>query len=252
MVKTILRYSLITIAALLVLLALLLSTAPAQLLPLMLQRFAPDVQLSATEGSLWQGTARHAVANVGGRAVGLGELSWILAPGSLLSLNPQVHITIPAYQARADIRASLDQQITITDLQASLPLTVLGHWFPKLLGGQAAIEIDELVLAADNIRSITGTVDLLNIAWLGGDRSMHLGDYHAVLWSEDGMMMVRLTDTEALLGVDGTLSLAATGTYQLEAELTTVEALAPEIQQTLRLLGKKDNGALVIKRNGRF
>lgn len=236
-----------------VLLGFLLWTAPAQLLPLALQRWLPSVQLLAVEGTLWHGRAGNTMINFKGYHVPLGDTTWQLQPLSLFTLSPKIRMTTQAstHHMTGDVSWSATGHWRAKDFNMHFPLGLLDYWWPNLVTGKATIVLNQLDIVADRIERLDGAIDLHDVVWTGGDYLMPLGDYRAIVSLSDQTVTIALHDIDARLAIEGLLVFTPGSTYRFEATLQGSKDLAPEVMQTLQFFGKKGpDGVIVISRSG--
>ena len=81
---------------LLLIIFLILRSAPASWIIYGIQQAAPGFKVSAVNGSLWQGQADLAQWVDNGKVLPLGALNWQLNGWSLLTLNPCLHFSAMA------------------------------------------------------------------------------------------------------------------------------------------------------------
>lgn len=242
------------VLCLLLYLSLVIYKAPASLFSSVVDQFIPPLSISKFEGTVWQGCGRNTVVDVNGVAVSLGDLCWSLQGKSLLSLNPRLLISTQAstHSSYADVSVATDGSITILDLSAALPVSLLEPWVPLLVSGNISAAIDEVRVMGNNIESLLGQVQFSDVNWLAGDQMMPLGDYTAdIALAEPGLIRVVSQDQDALLGLYGELDISLNGRYQSRLELSPKAGLAEEISNSLPFLGKKDaQGRIIVSEQG--
>lgn len=241
---------------LLVFFCFLLFTAPARLLPLVVNKFSPNVQLQHATGSLWNGSVATAVVAVEGNAINLGKLSWSMNPVSLLWLTPSLHIDTDAggHSLSADLSVSLlGQEIEAEDVTAEFPLSLLEPWVPLLVKGDVELAIERIVVDKNSLLDVSGTVYAQGLDWMMGSKALALGSYKAELSVVDGSLLVDVSDRQALLVINGQLTASPAGAYQVDARLSATDGLAKEIKQALKFLGKKnERGEILFNDKGRW
>jgi general secretion pathway protein N len=234
----------------------LLLTAPARLLPQLVNKVSPNVQLQHATGSLWDGSVATAVVIVEGGAINLGKLSWRINPFSLLWLSPSLHIDTDAgsHSLSADLSVSLlGQEIEAEAVSGQFPISLLEPWVPMLVRGEVELAIDRLVVDQKSLLDAIGKIYVQDLDWMMGAKALPVGSYTAELSVVDGSLLIKVSDRQAQLGVDGLLTANPDGSYQVEAWLSATEGLAPEIKQGLRFLGKKNEaGDILFNDKGRW
>jgi hypothetical protein len=241
---------------LLVFFCFLLMTAPARLLPPLVNKLSPNVQLQYAAGSLWNGSVATAVVTVEGGSINLGKLSWRINPFSLLWLSPSLHIDTDAgsHSLSADLSVSLlGQEIEAEAISGQFPISLLEPWVPMLVRGEVELAIDRLVVDQKSLLDAIGKIYVQDLDWMMGAKALPVGSYTAELSVVDGSLLVNVSDRQAQLGVDGLLTANPAGSYQVEARLSATEDLAPEIKQGLKFLGKKNEaGDILFNDKGRW
>ncbi len=232
---------------------LLLYTAPASLLQLFAEKFVPQLIIPQTEGSLWQGEAFNTVVNIDGVNTAIGKVSWELNPLTLLLLSPSVSLTSAnaAYDISAELSASVFSGLSVNDLQARLPLSMLEAWYPPVLGGEFFAQVETLDISASGVSDISGQLFLKNIEWLGTGMALPIGDYQGNLSMLGEDVSVEINDVDARLGLRGSIILTPAGQYKVQATLIPKPDLATEISQALKFVGESNNdGSVTFRQNG--
>lgn len=237
-------------------LCFLVATAPASLLQLATDKFAPNVRLQQVTGTVWDGAAGTAVVVVDGGAINLGKLSWHLKPLSLLSLQPQLHIETDAgsYGFSSGIRILLlERQLEASTLRGNFPLALLEPWVPLLVRGSIELDIERLVVDQDKLIDARGQVFARRLDWMAGAQPMPLGSYTARVAVDEGDLLIDLADDQAQLGIQGQLIISPAGGYDLQAELSMMDSLAPEVRQAVGYLGRRsEQGNILLDSKGRW
>jgi general secretion pathway protein N len=237
-------------------LCFLIATAPASLLQLATDKFVPNIRLQQVTGTVWDGAAGTAVVVVDGGAINLGKLSWHIKPLSLLSLQPQLHIETDAgsYGFTTDLRVLLlERQLQANTLRGNFPLALLEPWVPLLVRGTIELDIERLVVDQHKLIDARGQVFARQLDWMAGAQPMPLGTYTARVAVDEGDLLIDLADDQAQLGIQGQLMISPAGGYELQAELSMMDSLAPEVRQAVSYLGRKSaQGNILLDSKGRW
>jgi len=236
--------------------AFLLVTAPARILPPLIHKLSPAVQLHHASGTLWQGEVASAVVALEGGALNLGKLSWRIKPLSLLWLKPAIHISTDAgsHYFNADLAVSLlSQQLELENITGAFPLALLEPWLPPLARGQIELDIDRIAFDDKRLLDASGKLYVQQLDWIALSRPMPLGSYIAELSVVDDGLQVALSDRGAQLGAEGLLLISPGGSYQVDVRLSPGDQLAPEIANALVYMGRKtDEGDVLVTSKGRW
>lgn len=252
------------IAALLIVLVLAIINIPASVLPIILEQAAaknllppdaPKLSMGETSGTLWNGQANEAVVSINGQPLLLGKLSWQLHAGALMDRHLVIDLQsqAPGQNLKATVLAVEQGEVTVSDAEGRLPISVLEPWMPLLVKGEIAFALDHLVFNQQELLAVDAVVNLEYVDWLAGDYDMPLGSYMAQVTLERQDVQVKIDDFSASLGVDGLLTVKPSGAYRLKASLIPRQGLAPEVAQSIIWLGKRQaDGSVLVNQSGRF
>lgn len=226
----------IALAALLAFAAILIARMPASwVVP------APGrgpAGCASVEGSLWSGTCNSLTV---GRNV-IGDLSWDLHPGRLLSGRLAAHVNLagPGMHAVADAEVDRRQNLSARNLVADLPLdSKLLSSLPAGLKGTAHLDLPRLEVAGGIVTAIQGRIEVHDLV----DRSSHdtaLGSYQLEFPASSGEPVGQLRDLDGPLGVEGTLRLTRQGGFDIQGLVSPRASAPPELTSNLRFLGTPD------------
>ncbi|UTA47876.1 type II secretion system protein N [Simiduia sp. 21SJ11W-1] len=216
-----------SLAGLCLLLAWIISMAPASLMAN--AAAAGGLQLQGVTGSFWAGSAESArlqLAPYRGRQLvfDLGELDWSLKPSALLGMRAcaQLQSSLNAQQITGRVCQGLTGGTEFNDIRVNLPANFLSLVAPVDATGQLMLAIDELQLVGNRIEAVQGSGRINQLAvemdgrWLQfGNMDLQLegaggGPFSASVISEDQAIQWRAQS--------GALNLGRAG---LEANLTT-------------------------------
>lgn len=233
-------------------LLLLIARAPASLLNQLVAGYYPALQLSAAEGSVWRGKVANAGLAVNGSYLPVGELQWQFHPWSFLVFQPAMSIESDWPGQQVSMRLAIGfSGLSISELRAEFPLSIIEPWAPLLVKGRAFVAIDELQLSSDSLLHAEGLIHLRELLWLGGDVHMPLGNYQTDVTTDKKIITLNLQDNQANLGLTGDVKVKPGGDYEINLRAQARENLNPAVIKTLSFMGKKQaDGDIVIKRSG--
>ena len=224
--------------ALVVLLVLLASSAPAHLLLRVLEN--TPVTAQALQGTIWQGRAGRVLVATDAGLLHLGEVSWSLRPWSLLALAPRLQVGSrwggQRLQAELQIRGRSD--ITLETLDASFDAALLRHLAPVALQGVVSLQATQLRLRDGLPVETEGRLLWQQAAWDAPRGVLSLGSYVVEVSQPRGGDL-----TGTVLTLEGPVR--ATGQLQLARSSYSIAVLIahdgrwdPQLQEALSLLAR--------------
>lgn len=227
-------------------------TAPASILTNIVQISAPGVWLGKPKGSLWQGEVDQAIITIQGGSLSLGKVQWSINPLSLLRLSPSASINAERLGQSLSMLVAVypNASLELTEVKGEFPLSVMESWAPILVDGHVFFDIPKLQVKTQTIQHLEGVFNLRKITWQGGDVPMLLGHYQAGISMADETINISLQDQQAGLGLKGAITATLSGQYQMDLQLTEGQGLNPAVMPSVAWLGKRQGGAVVIRRNG--
>ena len=260
---TLLKKWLVTTVLLVAVIFIVAANLPASLLPRLIEHSRqqnilpqtfPPINFSALTGTLWQGQG-DVIVIIDDVAVDLDVVSWQLSALSLLSL--QVHLTVLSqgdeHQLAGKVVAFPGGDVHITHAEGFFPMSELEPWVPMLVNGQIYFQFNKWQFTQQMLNQLEGVINLEYIDWVGGDYPLPLGNYVADVSVNQHDIRITLSDSEALLGVDGLITVAPNGDYRFNATLYPRSGLAPEVSETIVFLGKRSaDGSVIINQRGRL
>jgi general secretion pathway protein N len=195
----------------------------------------PALQLSGIEGTIWSGSATE--ASVSG--LYFRDLKLRLRPLRLFTgkLAASIEASPSSGFLQADVAAGIGGDITLGDVNASLPL----RDFAALAGtpglsGSASIQFvrlrlrDGLPIAAD------GTLAVADLVAPMVDASP-IGSYRAEFFTEDGAVVASVEDVSGMFDLAGSLTISADRNYQFLGKVAATESTPEKLRRQLRFLG---------------
>ncbi|MDP5052622.1 MAG: type II secretion system protein N [Congregibacter sp.] len=233
-------------AAFLVLLAVLLAfalSAPARLLPYLLD--AQPLQLSGVSGTVQNGRASRARLQTPGGYLHLGELSWLLAPRSLLGFAPLLKL----HSVWGDQRGSLELRLrkdalALSSVDVNVDAGLLKQVLPVALKGRLGMLFNELLLSPTGVLRADGRLVWQGAAWESPKGLRILGNYAATFTTpNDQQINVQIVTLSGPVVAAGTVSLNQQR-YSVDLLIeSSVQELDPELAQALSLIASPaENG----------
>jgi general secretion pathway protein N len=167
------------IALFLLLLVLLIISAPARLLGSLV---SSDVLLIQNfSGSLWRGAAARCVVKVGHGYLNLGSVKWRLKPMTLLTLSPTIDLESQwgdqEISGIITLRDVENIDIDIADLSATVSSQLLRQFAPLQVEGEFAAVVEHLTIRSGMPYAGKGQIVWRDAAWLSSVGSILLGSY---------------------------------------------------------------------------
>ncbi len=207
--------------------------------------------LKGVQGTLWSGSASEAY--VAGQ--NLSSLQWELSPAWLLLGRVQVRVGMRQGESYfyGDVGRTLGNDFHFGDVEARLlleDLQPLAKAIPLQLAGVVSINLQELDFEDHVISGADGIVAWQN-AGMRTLQSMTFGDLRLELQNTGEGVSGRLSDSGGALLADGTLSLAATGSYQFAGAFMVRDRNQAALSQNLNFLGRAGpDGKITVSRSG--
>lgn len=232
---------------------LLLATVPARVLGYLLP---PTLQLGGFSGTLWQGQAARATVVTGGKVVHLGQVSWRLAPWSLLILSPSIDLDARWGQQRlqGNVRFGPGGGLTLRDIDVSADARLLREFMPLYVGGtlEAQLSIMSLEsLAPPVIDRVDGRLIWRNGVWTARVGDVALGNYVLALSGQQGSLLGTLQTLSGPLTVDGQLNLEGQQ-YRVDVALQGPATNNEGLRSSLRLMATPTADGFDLKLNGQL
>lgn len=241
------------VLAALVLLAIMVVTAPARvILP-----FLPGdrVLLQGVSGSLWQGASSRALVALQGSYLHLGRLTWSLAPMSLLTLGPRLELDSRwgGQLIQGDVVYHSANSLELSSVEAVFPAALVRQFIPLELSGSFSLLLEHLVIDEGMPVQGNGRIVWQDGGWLSPQGKRRLGSYAIDFEQPEG--------GSGLLGEVVTLAgeLQASGDVSLEGNNYTIDIVLsgqgledPQLQQALQLVAIPEGDRFRVKMQGSF
>jgi hypothetical protein len=225
-------------------LAFAIATLPASVLARQLPRLG--LSAAALSGSVWSGHAQ----GLSWRTAPLGDLSWSIAPLSLLrgGVSGNLELVRADGRVRSAFSASLGGRLRLAGVAADLPveaLATLPIGLPRGWRGRISGQFDEIVVEHGWPSSLRGTLDMDGLI-APPPRSTTIGSYHIVIPDPQAgaigtdELHARVTDKDGPFSFDGRFTLGADRSFLLEGTLAPRGSTPPALVRSLELLGPAD------------
>lgn len=229
---------------------------PAARLHTHLVAASPAAMLHGLEGSLLNGRASGGVV-VNGRML-LRELSWQFSPWQLPLLRAVLALDGRGADAevKAVVRASVSGNVSARAVDARFGLGTLAalagqSYVP--LEGETRVRLDRLAWPKDSAPRAEGRVELRNLRWTLAQQPLMLGEYEATLNGDDTTLTVNLATLSGPLELEGTITVDANRTYQMDVRLRPKAEADPSLVSLVRSIGPADGQAWHrLKRSGKL
>lgn len=224
------------LTAALLLLVLLLATAPARLLSWVVP--PEQLALEGASGTVWRGQASRAMVAAGSGYLHLGAVHWTLSPLTLFILSPELHLdSVWGTQRLAgDFIYRGEQQVSVTDLDARLPATIVKHWLPLELTGYLLLQVPLLVLEEGLPSEVSGRIIWENGGWVSPQGQRTLGSYAVDIQQlPGGDLLGEVITLGGDLEASGQVSLSGRD-YRVDILIGGPGLSDPQLQQALQLV----------------
>lgn len=248
--KSVIRYTIIGLVS--YLLFLLFMLPAARVVPFLPGEISERVY--GLSGTLWSGQAEVVMVD----GLRLEGVSWELLSSQLFTGRLAVKVALK--NSDADISGIVAQSVMgqqhLTDLQGELDISVIRPLLKKVpaeLDGRLFANFETLIVEQGRPIEAQG-----RIAWqkaaVSSPWQISLGAYRAdVTTDEAGVIVVKLTDNKAKLGLAGQAQLNPQGAYQIDLELEPKDTSQPALTNVLRLIGRAgSDGKYPIKTSGQL
>ena len=211
----------------------------------------PAVQLSGIDGTIWSGSATELSA----AGLYLRDLKWRLMPLRLVTGKIAARIAASPSSGflEADIAAGLGGDITLSNVNGSLPL----RDFATLarmpgLAGNASVQFNELRLRDGLPVAADGTLAVADLVAPVVDPAS-IGGYRAEFFTDDNGVVASVEDVNGVFDLAGSLTVSADRNYQFIGKVAATEGTSEKLQRQLRFLGSpNDRGQHDIRLEGQL
>lgn len=236
----------------------LASTAPAQLLAVLLKPLLPQLQLQNVDGNFWRGSASQAFWLQGDKVIALGKTDWQINPWSLLWLHPSAHIATHYGEQFVDTQVRLSPlgRIALRSTTAAVPAQFISYWLPLPAKGLVALKLTAADISRQRVLAASGDIYWQQAQWQWGTQWVSLGDYRCALQIESAGDMHCALQGQGALGGNGDIHIdVAKKVWATDLKLKLAPTLPDEFRQMLTaLLATQPDaqGQMQIKKDGHW
>jgi len=228
----------------------LIATVPATLVDAGLQRASTGkLRLAEAQGTLWSGAGQIEIRDARGRTGAAKGFAWRFLPASLLRGRLAYEVELDRSARRFPVTISLSR-IQLTDIDITLPATVLGLAVPKL----APLELtgDMLLHVANLAVGRNGAQGSATLQWRAAASALTavspLGDYELRFECEGSMIHARLRTLHGPLQLDGEGSWTNGNRPAFTATARVPQLYQKQLAPLLRLIAvERGDGSFVLE-----
>ena len=242
------NYRRVSVLAAALVIALLVTRAPASLLG---NALPPAVNVTGLAGTVWKGEAAYVEIPLQAKPFALGRISWTLNPMGLF-FGDVIRLRSDWGSQTVDVSVSpaLKGSFDVNDAQLRIDLGWLRQLLPFYVGGQLKADLASLTVTPDGRpTTANGRVVWENATWraVGGDVS--LGSYAVDVTTSDAGIRATIITLKGALEVDGSVTIVG-DSYRVMANLTGPAARNEAFQQAIALLAVPNGSGYRIELSG--
>ena len=242
------NYRRVSVLAAALVIALLVTRAPASLLG---NALPPAVNVTGLAGTVWKGEAAYVEIPLQAKPFALGRISWTLNPMGLF-FGDVIRLRSDWGSQMVDVSVSpaLTGSFDVNDAQLRIDLGWLRQLLPFYVGGQLKADLASLTFTPDGRpTTANGRVVWENATWraVGGDVS--LGSYAVDVTTSDAGIRATIITLKGALEVDGSVTIVG-DSYRVMANLSGPAARNEAFQQAIALLAVPNGSGYRIELSG--
>jgi general secretion pathway protein N len=242
------NYRRVSVLAAALVIALLVTRAPASLLG---NALPPAVNVTGLAGTVWKGEAAYVEIPLQAKPFALGRISWTLNPMGLF-FGDVIRLRSDWGSQTVDVSVSpaLNGSFDVNDAQLRIDLGWLRQLLPFYVGGQLKADLASLTFTPDGRpTTANGRVVWENATWraVGGDVS--LGSYAVDVTTSDAGIRATIITLKGALEVDGSVTIVG-DSYRVMANLSGPAARNEAFQQAIALLAVPNGSGYRIELSG--
>ena len=242
------NYRRVSVLAAALVIALLVTRAPASLLG---NALPPAVNVTGLAGTVWKGEAAYVEIPLQAKPFALGRISWTLNPMGLF-FGDVIRLRSDWGSQTVDVSVSpaLNGSFDVNDAQLRIDLGWLRQLLPFYVGGQLKADLASLTFTPDGRpTTANGRVVWENATWraVGGDVS--LGSYAVDVTTSDAGIRATIMTLKGALEVDGSVTIVG-DSYRVMANLSGPAARNEAFQQAIALLAVPNGSGYRIELSG--
>ena len=242
------NYRRVSVLAAALVIALLVTRAPASLLG---NALPPAVNVTGLAGTVWKGEAAYVEMPLQAKPFALGRTSWTLNPMGLF-FGDVIRLRSDWGSQTVDVSVSpaLNGSFDVNDAQLRIDLGWLRQLLPFYVGGQLKADLASLTFTSDGRpTTANGRVVWENATWraVGGDVS--LGSYAVDVTTSDAGIRATIITLKGALEVDGSVTIVG-DSYRVMANLSGPAVRNEAFQQAIALLAVPNGSGYRIELSG--
>ena len=242
------NYRRVSVLAAALVIALLVTRAPASLLG---NALPPAVNVTGLAGTVWKGDAAYVEIPLQAKPFALGRTSWTLNPMGLF-FGDVIRLRSDWGSQTVDVSVSpaLNGSFDVNDAQLRIDLGWLRQLLPFYVGGQLKADLASLTFTSDGMpTTANGRVVWENATWraVGGDVS--LGSYAVDVTTSDAGIRATIITLKGALEVDGSVTIVG-DSYRVMANLSGPAVRNEAFQQAIALLAVPNGSGYRIELSG--
>ena len=242
------NYRRVSVLAAALVIALLVTRAPASLVG---NALPPAVNVTGLAGTVWKGEAAYVEIPLQAKPFALGRTSWTLNPMGLF-FGDVIRLRSDWGSQTVDVSVSpaLNGSFDVNDAQLRIDLGWLRQLLPFYVGGQLKADLASLTFTSDGRpTTANGRVVWENATWraVGGDVS--LGSYAVDVTTSDAGIRATIITLKGALEVDGSVTIVG-DSYRVMANLSGPAARNEAFQQAIALLAVPNGSGYRIELSG--
>ena len=242
------NYRRVSVLAAALVIALLVTRAPASLLG---NALPPAVNVTGLAGTVWKGEAAYVEIPLQAKPFALGRISWTLNPMGLF-FGDVIRLRSDWGSQTVDVSVSpaLNGSFDVNDAQLRIDLGWLRQLLPFYVGGQLKADLASLTFTSDGRpTTANGRVVWENATWraVGGDVS--LGSYAVDVTNSDAGIRATIITLKGALEVDGSVTIVG-DSYRVMANLSGPAVRNEAFQQAIALLAVPNGSGYRIELSG--
>ncbi len=250
------RIAVYLVFGLLAYMGLLIASFPADRALALLKEQAPAqtqaIRVAGLTGTIWSG--KVGVLQINDQR--LDRVAWQLKPWSLLmgGLGLSLNLEGKEVNGTAELHLSHDGLVQLSEVDLRLPGDRVSSLLnlPVDLGGLFTIQLDEASLQGNKISSVTGQLGWQRAAVIS-PIAQSLGEYSAVLSSDETGIRADIKDLKGPLQLAGLATLDTEGRYKFEGTVLVRDTQETMLVQGIRALGRPaSDGRVPLKYSGRL
>jgi len=228
-----------------------IATMPARIAYRLFSPANAPIQLQHIKGTIWSGQAEKLVT----MKHEFSKLQWQIHPMSLLmgDISLDVQIKDPDYPVQTSVIRGFGSGIQLDNLRAVLPASIIQQ-IPAAsflsIDGTLNMKITRLTADDNGLSSAEGEIRLDDSKLTSPIQGV-LGTLRFQLSNKQDDILVKITDQQAPIGVDGSLRLKPQKKFSLRASLTPrANADAFLVTMLKNAARPQQDGSLLIQYNG--